>query len=153
MVQVLESNPQIPIHVSEIKKLMKDLGGGEVDGGGAAVDENYLLTVLHSGSSGRNPTFFKAFGHDDVFGLKSAIPPGAMEIPAQAIVGVGDSDVTTPSDVLYVQLPEGHPVITGGAAAAQQSQGENTFLFSGGHIKRISSKNGNFDRKLYCALI
>ena len=129
MVQVLESIPQIPIHVSEIKKLMKDLGGGEVDGGGAAVDENYLLTVLHSGSSGRNPTFFKAFGHDDVFGLKSAIPPGAMEIPAQAIVG--GSDVTTPSDVLYVQLPEGHPVITGGAAAAQQSQGENTFLFSG----------------------
>ena len=80
-----------------------------ISGAPSGIDENHLLSVLHSGSSGRNPTFFKAFGHEDVFGLKSAIPEGALEVTGDAASGVSGN----PESVLMVQLPEGHPVLTG----------------------------------------
>ena len=116
--QVLESIPQIPIHVKEIKKLiLKDSTSTE-----PGVDDNLLLSILTTGSTGRNPTFFKAYGHENVFGLKSAIPEGAMELaetvqprsesaeaPSAAATVANNSE----NDVLYVQLPDGHPVITG----------------------------------------
>jgi len=156
---VLESIPQIPIHVSEIKKLiMKDSGSNGGGGGtlataaataaatmdaatlngtaaasagsapGGGLDENQLLSVLTNGSTGRNPTFFKAYGHQDVFGLKAAIPEGAMEVnlaatseAAAAVASLTNGGTTlvngtgngSEEGVLYVQLPEGHPVITG----------------------------------------
>ena len=51
--------PMIPIHVAEIKKLIvKDQISGE-----DSLNEDHLLNVLNSNSSGKNPTFFKAFGH------------------------------------------------------------------------------------------
>ena len=70
--QVLESMPMIPIHVAEIKKLIvKDQIVTD-----PKLNEDHLLNVLTSNSCGRNPTFFKAFGHSEVFGLKSSIPEG-----------------------------------------------------------------------------
>ena len=66
----------IPIHVGEIKKLIiKDQFSGE-----ETVSEDHLLNVLNSNSSGKNPTFFKAFGHNEVFGLKNFIPDGGTVV-------------------------------------------------------------------------
>ena len=66
----------IPIHVAEIKKLIvKDQISGE-----DSLNEDHLLNVLNSNSSGKNPTFFKAFGHTEVFGLKNAIPDGGTVV-------------------------------------------------------------------------
>ena len=42
------------------------------------LEEERLLSVLTHGSTGRNPTFFKAAGHEDVFGLKADIPAGGQ---------------------------------------------------------------------------
>ena len=76
--KVFESIPQIPIHVTEIKKLiLKDNPGYTVE---SNLDEDRLLNVLTNGSTGRNPTFFKAYGHEDVFGLRSAIPEGRCKL-------------------------------------------------------------------------
>ena len=49
--------------------------GGEVS---PQLEEERLLSVLTHGSTGRNPTFFKAAGHEDVFGLKADIPAGGQ---------------------------------------------------------------------------
>ena len=74
----MESIPQIPIHVTEIQKLiLKDNPGYTVE---SNLDEDRLLNVLTNGSTGRNPTFFKAYGHEDVFGLRSAIPEGRCKL-------------------------------------------------------------------------
>ena len=55
---------------------------GEGVGDGVEVsqqlEEERLLSVLTHGSTGRNPTFFKAAGHEDVFGLKADIPAGGQ---------------------------------------------------------------------------
>jgi hypothetical protein len=121
--QVLESIPQIPIHVNEIKKLiLKDNPGYTVE---SNLNEARLLSVLTHGSTGRNPTFFKAFGHEDVFGLKSAIPEGCSTMEIVEDVPKLEPDEleqkTMESNVLYVKLPEGHPVITSTENAAEQS--------------------------------
>ncbi len=42
------------------------------------MDGDRLLTVLTNGSTGRNPTFFKAYGHSDVFGLRADLPRGCQ---------------------------------------------------------------------------
>ena len=109
----MESIPQIPIHVTEIKKLiLKDSPGYTVE---SNLDEDRLLNVLTNGSTGRNPTFFKASGHENVFGLRSAIPEGCstFEVPEDVPKLDEDSDEpTTETNVLYVKLPDGHPVIT-----------------------------------------
>ncbi len=115
--QVLESIPQIPIHVTEIKKLiLKDNPGFTVE---SCLDEERLLSVLTNGSTGRNPTFFKAYGHEDVFGLKAAMPEGCSTLElVENVPSLDDTEETeqgqktTESNVLYVRLPEGHPVIT-----------------------------------------
>ena len=76
-------------------------------------DDCQLLSVLTNGATGRNPTFFKAYGHEDVFGLKSCIPEGGTtmevteDVPSED--GLGQS---TEENVLYVRLPDGHPIIT-----------------------------------------
>jgi hypothetical protein len=76
-------------------------------------DDCQLLTVLTNGATGRNPTFFKAFGHDDVFGLKSCIPEGGTTLEIHEDVPSEDgAGQATQENVLYVRLPEGHPVIT-----------------------------------------
>lgn len=76
--QVLESIPQIPIHVTEIKNLiLKDNPGFTVE---SCLNEDRLLSILTNGSTGRNPTFFKAYGHEAVFGLRSAIPEGGSTL-------------------------------------------------------------------------
>ena len=103
--QVFESIPQIPIHVTEIKKLiLKDSPGYSVE---SCLDEERLLTVLTNGSTGRNPTFFKAFGHEHVFGLKAAIPDGCSTLEVVEDVpklDAEDSDSgTTETNVLYVK--------------------------------------------------
>uniref|UniRef100_A0A0K2VEN7 DEUBAD domain-containing protein n=1 Tax=Lepeophtheirus salmonis TaxID=72036 RepID=A0A0K2VEN7_LEPSM len=107
---VLESIPQIPIHVTEIKKLiLKDQPSVET----RELRDGNLLSVLTNGSTGRNPTFFKAFGHDDVFGLKSCIPEGGTTLEVVEKVPSGDEGgVSQEEGVLYVQLPEGHPIIS-----------------------------------------
>ena len=85
----------------------------------SCLDEERLLSVLTNGSTGRNPTFFKAYGHEDVFGLKSAIPDGcstleiAEDVPKLDAAEDSDEVTTATTNVLYVKLPEGHPVITG----------------------------------------
>ena len=127
----MESIPQIPIHVTEIKKLiLKDNPGLTVE---SCLDEDRLLSILTHGSTGRNPTFFKAYGHEDVFGLKSAIPEGCSTLEVTEDIPkldsgtdfdsenqtVNDSKSTTETNVLYVRLPEGHPVIT---ASEEQNQ-------------------------------
>ena len=103
--QVFESIPQIPIHVTEIKKLiLKDSPGYSVE---SCLDEERLLSVLTNGSTGRNPTFFKAYGHEDVFGLKAAIPDGCSTLEVVEDVpklDAEDSDSgTTETNVLYVK--------------------------------------------------
>ena len=101
--------------MSEIKKLiLKDNPGYSVE---SCLDDERLLSVLQNGSTGRNPTFFKAFGHDDVFGLKCAIPEGCSTLEVVESVpnldsDEGDSAKSVETEVLYVRLPEGHPVIT-----------------------------------------
>ena len=115
--QVLESMPMIPIHVAEIKKLIvKDQISADTN-----LNEDHLLNVLISNSCGRNPTFFKAFGHNEVFGLKNSIPDGGttVEIVEKVPVEGGPDSVNEikykKEGVLYVHLPDGHPVITGSA--------------------------------------
>ena len=51
---------------------------GDPGGGGPPLEEERLLSVLTHGSTGRNPTFFKAAGHEGVFGLKADIPVGGQ---------------------------------------------------------------------------
>ena len=92
------------------------------------LNEERLLSVLTHGSTGRNPTFFKAYGHNDVFGLRVAIPEGcttlevAENLPSEDPGGDDDAGVggtfSENQNVLYVQLPEGHPIITGAADQA-----------------------------------
>ena len=83
------------------------------------LDDEQLKNVLTNGSTGRNPTFFKAFGHEDVFGLKADLPPGSQTMEMEEKVPCEDSqEGTTEESVLYVQLPEGHPVITQASSAA-----------------------------------
>lgn len=81
-----------------------------------------MLNVLTNGSTGRNPTFFKAFGHNDVFGLKVDLPSGSktMEI-AEKVSQEDDNEMEVEENVLYVQLPEGHPVILEASAASEAS--------------------------------
>ena len=124
--KVFESIPQIPIHLKEIKKLiLKDSPGYSVE---SCLDEERLLSVLTNGSTGRNPTFFKAFGHADVFGLKAAIPDGCStlevveDVPKLDTAEDSDGPGTLETNVLYVKLPEGHPVITG--SEVEQSKPE-----------------------------
>ena len=45
-----------------------------------------------------------------------------MEIGAAAAAEAAASQGGAGDDVLYVQLPEGHPVITGGASSTQHTQ-------------------------------
>ena len=120
--QALESIPQIPIHVTEIKKLIiKDNLNAKSITSDNDVDESRLLSVLTHGSTGRNPTFFKAYGHNDVFGLRVDIPEGCTtleiteNIPNEDPGGMDEprQGETENQNVLYVQLPDGHPVITG----------------------------------------
>lgn len=110
----MESIPQIPIHVTEIKKLiLKDNPGFTVE---SCLDQDRLLSILTNGATGRNPTFFKAYGHQDVFGLRSAIPDGCSTLEVVENVPNLDAEESDEglkqSEVLYVRLPEGHPVIT-----------------------------------------
>ena len=108
--------PMIPIHVAEIKKLIvKDQMSGDEN-----LNDDHLLNVLNSNSCGKNPTFFKAFGHNEVFGLKNAIPDGGTvveiveKVPVECDNWTANDDVQFRQDgVLYVHLPDGHPVITG----------------------------------------
>ena len=77
----MESIPQIPIHVTEIKKLIiKDNLNAKSMTSENDLNEERLLSVLTHGSTGRNPTFFKAYGHNDVFGLRVAIPEGCTTL-------------------------------------------------------------------------
>merc|ERR1719167_173338 len=119
---VLESMPMIPIHVAEIKKLIvKDQIVTD-----PKLNEDHLLNVLTSNSCGRNPTFFKAFGHSEVFGLKSSIPEGGttVEIVENVAVETTNGSIEDRQEgVLYVHLPEGHPVITGSAPSDEESAG------------------------------
>ena len=112
--------PMIPIHVAEIKKLIvKDQIVSD-----PKLNEDHLLNVLTSNSCGRNPTFFKAFGHSEVFGLKSSIPEGGTtaEIVENVIVETTNGSTENRQEgVLYVHLPEGHPVITGSAPSDEES--------------------------------
>jgi hypothetical protein len=65
--------------------------------------------------------FFKAYGHEDVFGLKSCIPEGGTTMEVTEDVPSEDGlGRQTEENVLYVRLPEGHPVIT--AEERPQSQ-------------------------------
>ena len=106
----------IPIHVGEIKRLiLKDQISGD-----DSVSEDYLLNVLNSNSSGKNPTFFKAFGHNEVFGLKNFIPDGGTvveiieKVPIESENWTNTEDVQYKQDgVLYVHLPDGFPIMTG----------------------------------------
>ena len=124
--KALESIPQIPIHVTEIKKLIiKDNLNSKTITSDNDLDEERLLSVLTHGSTGRNPTFFKAYGHNDVFGLRVAIPEGcttlevAEDLPSEDPGGMDESGAIASENqnVLYVQLPDGHPVITGAEKA------------------------------------
>ena len=99
------------------------------------VDESRLLSVLTHGSTGRNPTFFKAYGHNDVFGLRVDIPEGcttleiAENLPHEDPGGMDEprQGETENQNVLYVQLPDGHPVITGtDQVSSQVSLASNT---------------------------
>merc|ERR1719491_599534 len=109
----------IPIHVAEIKKLIvKDQIVTD-----PKLNEDHLLNVLTSNSCGRNPTFFKAFGHSEVFGLKSLIPEGGttVEIVEKVVVETTNGSTEDRQEgVLYVHLPEGHPVITGSAPSDEE---------------------------------
>ena len=125
----MESIPQIPIHVTEIKKLIiKDNLNSKSTTSDNDLDEDRLLSVLTHGSTGRNPTFFKAYGHNDVFGLRVAIPEGcttievAENLPSEDPCGIdeGSGLGMENQNVLYVQLPEGHPVITGADQTSSQ---------------------------------
>lgn len=76
-------------------------------------DCQQLLNVLTNGATGRNPTFFKAYGHEDVFGLKSCIPEGGTTMEVVEDVPCEDGfGQPSEENVLYVRLPEGHPFIT-----------------------------------------
>ncbi len=134
---MLASIPSIPIHISEIKKLiLKEQGqeaGVENNKGknneDSALDGDNLLTVLTNGSTGRNPTFFKALGHQDVFGLRADLPKGATTVEMTEAVasedgtsGVDGSE-SSRENVLYVKLPEGHPVITQASSAEASPKG------------------------------
>ena len=70
------------------------------------IDDYRLLSVLTNGATGRNPTFFKAYGHEDVFGLKACIPEGGttLEVPEDVPSedGIGQA---SEENVLYVRLP------------------------------------------------
>ena len=98
--------------------------GGEVS---PQLEEERLLSVLTHGSTGRNPTFFKAAGHEDVFGLKADIPAGG-----QALDGApeGQAQAEGEQNVLYVQLPEGHPVITKSSEEEEEAGAEAETLAS-----------------------
>ena len=120
----MESIPQIPIHVTEIKKLIiKDNLNAKSMTSENDLNEERLLSVLTHGSTGRNPTFFKAYGHNDVFGLRVAIPEGCTTLevtetlPSEDPGGEEEIEAGGSSNenqnVLYVRLPEGHPIITG----------------------------------------
>ena len=64
-----------------VKEVMTEGDGVGAEGGegiSQQLEEERLLSVLTHGSTGRNPTFFKAAGHEDVFGLKADIPPGGQ---------------------------------------------------------------------------
>ena len=64
--------------MTEIKNLiLKDNPGFTVE---SCLNEDRLLSILTNGSTGRNPTFFKAYGHEAVFGLRSAIPEGGSTL-------------------------------------------------------------------------
>jgi len=57
----LESIPQIPIHVTEIRKLIiKDNLNAKSITSENDLSEERLLSVLTHGSTGRNPTFFQS---------------------------------------------------------------------------------------------
>ena len=120
----MESIPQIPIHVTEIKKLIiKDNLNAKSMTSENDLNEERLLSVLTHGSTGRNPTFFKVYGHNDVFGLRVAIPEGCTTLevtetlPSEDPGGEEEIEAGGSSNenqnVLYVRLPEGHPIITG----------------------------------------
>ena len=111
------------------------------------VDESRLLSVLTHGSTGRNPTFFKAYGHNDVFGLRVDIPEGcttleiAENLPNEDPGGLDEprQGETENQNVLYVQLPDGHPVITGtDQVSSQVSLASNTNI-SNSIISKMSS--------------
>lgn len=75
-------------------------------------DNKRLLSVLTIGATGRNPTFFKALGHEDVFGLKASIPEGSSTVEIIESIPFEEGKDAVSENVLYVQLPEGHPILT-----------------------------------------
>ena len=75
--QVFESIPQIPINVQEIKKIiLKD----QYLNNDQTIHDEELLNVLTANAKGRNALFFKADGHIDVYGLRSSIPEGSINL-------------------------------------------------------------------------
>ena len=124
----------IPIHVGEIKKLIvKDQSSGE-----ESISQDHLLNVLNSNSSGKNPTFFKAFGHQEVFGLKSFIPDGGTTVEVQEKVPCEVENWTRTEDVqyreegvLYVHLPDGFPIMTGQSSNFQVLVNSDHYVFRG----------------------
>jgi hypothetical protein len=75
-------------------------------------DNKRLISVLTIGATGRNPTFFKALGHEDVFGLKASIPEGSSTVEIIENIPFEEGKDAVSENVLYVQLPEGHPILT-----------------------------------------
>ena len=155
--QVLESMPQIPIHVTEIKKLiLKDQISPDT-----SLNEDQLLNVLTSNATGRNPTFFKAFGHREVFGLKSSIPEGGTTVeivePVPVVLEVGGGSASggggnfaggaeiqyRDEGVLYVHLPDGHPVITGSGPSDDEYEGGKTTATSPSLSQRPGSSSSH----------
>ena len=89
------------------------------------MNEEQLLNVLTNGATGRNPTFFKAFGHDHVFGLKSDIPEGCQTMEVKENVPHEDGDgPDAEENVLYAQLPADHPMILKTSSAASSPKEE-----------------------------
>ena len=135
--QVLESIPQIPIHVTEIKKLILKDKPRAMKEDGSSEDDHRLLSVLTNGSTGRNPTFFKALGHEDVFGLRADLPAGCQTLEVAEAVPGEDGAAVSEENVLYAQLPDGHPVITEASSSSASPDHET----SGGGRARASDDN------------
>ena len=119
----------IPIHVGEIRRLIQK-DQPQNSAGEDNISEDHLLNILNSNSSGKNPTFFKAFGHSEVFGLKNFIPDGGTVVEITEQVPLECENWTTGDDVeyredgvLYVNLPEGFPIMTGSTSGDEAELG------------------------------
>jgi hypothetical protein len=118
---VLAAMPQIPIHVTQIKRLIQKDKAKDDE---ATVDCDRLLSVLTNGATGRNPTFFKVSGHCDVFGLRADMPKGTRT--EEVVETVPDEDGCGPAgdgNVLYAKLPDGHPILTEASSEGEDSAG------------------------------